>query len=242
MDRPFGCGEVLQFVLECHNHRVGWEQAAVVRERRVPDQHSLELERRNSVADELHGLRRHNGPDGLAHLVKRAQAGLLQAVKIFVNGLGGRQLGVQALACVFWSVVLGSGLRLAIWPFSCGDGSKDGCLESHAIRGLEIFPSARDSEGTRIPGVPRCAPFRVLLWLKALLSCFILSQTLERARQSGLRLCPARNDRHPQYGPAHSARPGDTPQALMDQTIVHICPRSPKALAAVLRSHACHVG
>ena len=42
----------------------------------VPDQHFLVSECGNVIADDLGGLRRYNGADGLANFVQRAESGV----------------------------------------------------------------------------------------------------------------------------------------------------------------------
>ncbi len=86
MDRPFGRGEIFQFILERVNHGGGGEQAAMVRERGVPNQHFLVLECGNFVADDLGGFQRHNGADGSANLGDRAAGGFRDSGKVCVNG------------------------------------------------------------------------------------------------------------------------------------------------------------
>ena len=116
MDRPFGGRETFQLILKRVDHGGGGEQAAMVRESGVPDQHFLVLECRNLVADDLGGLRRHNGADGRANLVIALRAGsgtaaryastvsgaLLPFGAVFV--LTARRLGAFRLAAVFEAI------------------------------------------------------------------------------------------------------------------------------------------
>src|SRR5438094_2703621 len=87
-DGPFGCVEVLEFVLERLDHgRTHGEKTAMVRKRREPHQGSFVPERRNSIADSLRGLRRHHGPNRRANLVQGAAGGFRDSCKVFVHAL-----------------------------------------------------------------------------------------------------------------------------------------------------------
>jgi hypothetical protein len=59
----------------------------MVRKRGVSDEHFLVLECGNLVADDLGGLRRHNGADGLANLVHRTTGGFRNGGKVGIDGL-----------------------------------------------------------------------------------------------------------------------------------------------------------
>src|SRR6266851_3624555 len=85
LDGPFGCGEALEFVLECLNHRGSREQTAMVRERGEPHQHSFVLERRNPIADGLGSLPRHSGPNRGAKLVQGAAGRFRDTSNIFAD-------------------------------------------------------------------------------------------------------------------------------------------------------------
>src|SRR2546425_1042446 len=75
VDCPLGYGEALEFVLERLDHGRSRKQTAVVRKRGEPHQHSIVLERRNSIADRFSSLARDCGPNRCAHLVQHAAGG-----------------------------------------------------------------------------------------------------------------------------------------------------------------------
>src|ERR1700747_1315754 len=60
LDCPLRDGVVLQFVLECLDHRGGREQTAMFRERGEPHQHSIVLKCRNPITHRLSSLRWHS--------------------------------------------------------------------------------------------------------------------------------------------------------------------------------------
>src|SRR5258708_4020588 len=85
---PPGCREVFKFLLELLDYTgARREQAAMVLERRVTDQHSLVLERRNPVADNLGGLGRHHGLNDRTGPFQSAASRLGHTREIFVHVL-----------------------------------------------------------------------------------------------------------------------------------------------------------
>src|SRR5215472_5822105 len=75
VDGAFRREEALKLVLELSDDRGRGKQAAVLRERTVPDQYALVLESRNLVADDLNGFGRHNGADGFSNFSQRDTRG-----------------------------------------------------------------------------------------------------------------------------------------------------------------------
>lgn len=87
MNRSLGRGEPFEFVLKRFDHRRSWEQTAMIRERGKPHHDSLVLESRYAIANDLDGLRRHNGPDRRTNLSERATGRFRNAIKVFSNSI-----------------------------------------------------------------------------------------------------------------------------------------------------------
>src|SRR5437588_4235004 len=85
VDGPFGGGEGFQLVFELVDDRGSREQAAMVGEGGEPYEHFLGFEGRDSVADGLASVARHNRANRGAHFVQGAAGGFRDTRKICVR-------------------------------------------------------------------------------------------------------------------------------------------------------------